>query len=105
MRALAALALVALLWPLPAAAANAAPQSVCYEREDVIAHLARKYRERVAGVGLANGGGLVELLTSDGGQTWTIIVSLPNGQSCLMAAGENWRPGVVPATRPQEMSL
>jgi hypothetical protein len=30
------------------------------------------------------------LTTGDGG-TWTIILSSPNGTSCLVAAGEGWR--------------
>jgi hypothetical protein len=31
------------------------------------------------------------VLTSDDGATWTIIVSMPNGMSCLLAAGEDWQ--------------
>jgi len=34
---------------------------------------------------------LVEVLTSDNGSTWTIIVSQPNGTNCLVAAGREWQ--------------
>ena len=36
-------------------------------------------------------GGVVEILTSPDGNTWTIIVTTPQGMSCLVAAGEGWR--------------
>ncbi len=42
-------------------------------------------------VGVTNKGALVEVLTTGDGSTWTIIVSMPNGTSCLFAAGEGWR--------------
>ena len=39
---------------------------------------------------VANNGGLVELLTTQSGTTWTLIITLPNGMTCLLAAGEDW---------------
>lgn len=72
--------------------ANAAGNMACSDREDVLAQLGNKYKEAPSAVGLANNGGLIEVLTSDDGATWTIIVSMPNGTSCLLAAGENWQP-------------
>jgi hypothetical protein len=41
-------------------------------------------------VGLSTSGSLIEILTSDNGGTWTIMVSRPNGSSCLVASGEGW---------------
>ena len=41
-------------------------------------------------MGLSNNGGVVEILTSPKGVTWTIIITMPNGMSCLVAAGKNW---------------
>ena len=64
----------------------------CDQHTKVLDQLARKYQEAPVAVGVvANGGGLVELLTTSDGATWTLIVSMPNGISCLIAAGENWR--------------
>ena len=80
----------ALSLPLPALAAG--NNMACSERADVLTQLGSKYKEAPSAIGLANNGGLIEVLTSDDGSTWTIIVSMPNGTSCLLAAGENWQP-------------
>ena len=77
----------ALMLPLPALA----NQMACSKRDDVVAQLGTKYQEAPSAVGLANNGGLIEVLTSGDGSTWTIILSMPNGTSCLLAAGESWQ--------------
>ena len=41
-------------------------------------------------MGLANNGGVLEILVSQSSESWTIIVTMPNGVSCLVAAGESW---------------
>ena len=64
----------------------------CDQRDDVLELLARKYQEVPVAAGVTNGGGgLVEVLTDARGDTWTIIVTTPQGLSCLVAAGEGWR--------------
>ena len=40
-------------------------------------------------MGMSTNGGLVELYTSDTG-TWTLMLTQPDGVSCLIAAGQNW---------------
>ncbi len=85
------LALPFSLFSMLAAGASAAAPS-CDTRDSVIAQLADKYAEAPAGVGLASNGGLLELLTAGDGRTWTLLITMPNGQSCLLAAGESWQP-------------
>ena len=63
----------------------------CDQRAKVIGHLAQKYQEAPVAIGVTTSGGMVEVLTSGDGGTWTIILSNPNGTSCLVAAGEGWR--------------
>ncbi len=70
---------------------EAAAQSACKPRTDVVGHLAKKYGEAPVAIGVTNKGGLIEVLTTGDGDTWTIIVSMPNGTSCMVAAGEGWR--------------
>ncbi len=70
---------------------EAAAQSACSPRTDVLGHLAKKYGEAPVAIGVTNKGGLVEVLTTGDGNTWTIIVSMPNGTACMVAAGEGWR--------------
>lgn len=69
----------------------AAQQPACTARTDVISHLGKKYKENPAAIGLANNGGVIEVLSSKKGGTWTIIITMPNGMSCMIAAGENWQ--------------
>jgi len=70
--------------------ARADPQ-ICGTRTEILAELTKRYSEAPVAVGLANSGVLVEVLSSDKGATWTIIVSQPNGTSCLVAAGKEWQ--------------
>lgn len=74
---------------LASASAMAAPQ--CNSRATVLQLLAQKYSEAPVAVGVANNGGLVEVLSTGDGQTWSIIITSPKGMSCLVAAGEGWR--------------
>ncbi len=89
----ASFAAAALMGPL-GAHAHAQTQSqtqLCGQRASVIGSLAEKYREAPVAVGVTSTGGIVEVLTTSDGATWSIIVSNPNGTSCLVAAGEGWR--------------
>ena len=74
-----------------ARAQTPAPTQQCDQRARVIGHLARKYQETPVAIGVTASGGMVEVLTTGDGGTWTIILSNPNGTSCLVAAGEGWR--------------
>jgi hypothetical protein len=84
-----ALALAAMMMAVPALA-DGPSGPVCDARSEVLGHLAGKYHESPVALGLATNGGVVELLTAVDGKTWTIVITLPNGQTCLVAAGENW---------------
>ncbi|MDJ0685812.1 MAG: hypothetical protein QNJ84_14025 [Alphaproteobacteria bacterium] len=64
-------------------------QSICGPHEDIIKKLETTYKETEAGVGLATGGGVVQLYVSEGG-SWTVLVTRPNGVTCLVAGGQNW---------------
>jgi hypothetical protein len=69
----------------------------CYPRDAIYAHLAERYGERPAGVGVA-AGQLVELLVRPDGASWTILVIRPDGLACPVAAGEDWRDVNEPAS-------
>ena len=53
--------------------------------------LSKKYSEAPVAVGVTNNGGLVEVLSTGDGNTWSMIITSPQGMSCLVAAGEGWR--------------
>ncbi len=71
--------------------AATAQAQACNDRDTVLGHLATKYGEAPIAIGVTDKGGLLEVLTTGDGNTWTIIVSMPNGRSCMVAAGEGWR--------------
>tara|TARA_R110002072_G_scaffold11668_18_gene52350 strand:- start:1636 stop:1971 length:336 start_codon:yes stop_codon:yes gene_type:complete len=64
----------------------------CNLREKVLSHLATKYSEAPVAIGVTSSGALLEVLSSNEGITWTVILTRPDGVSCLLAAGEGWRP-------------
>src|SRR5215510_3524875 len=98
-RTAALLLFVAALAPAPSASAA----SPCYPRDAIHAHLAQRYGERPAGIGVA-AGQLVELLTGPDGASWTILVVRPDGLACPVAAGENWKAVREPAPEHGESS-
>ena len=70
---------------------SATPSRNCSTRANVLNHLANKYSEAPVAVGMAENGGVIEVLTSTEGGTWTIIITMPDGTSCMVAAGEDWK--------------
>ncbi len=82
---LAPLAALALLTPVETVDAK----TVCKERAEMINILSRKFNEHQRSFGLQNDKRVLELYASADG-SWTAILSMPNGKSCVVAAGEAW---------------
>lgn len=78
------------LFAATAALPASAQQSPCTKRPEVVGHLAKQYSEAPVAIGLSSNGGVVEVLSSKKNQSWTMIITMPDGNTCLMAAGENW---------------
>ena len=70
--------------------AVSAQQPMCTERNVVVNQLSNQYSEAPVAMGGANNGGILEILSSSAGKSWTIILTMPSGVSCIIAAGENW---------------
>ncbi len=73
------------------AAATEQPPAACGPHTDVIKALGDKFHETQSATALTSTGTLLEVLTASDGSTWTIIVSRPDGLSCVVAAGQNWQ--------------
>ena len=88
------------LAPVAAMTFSTAPanaQTRCISHDGAVKQLAKKYKEKVVGRGLAKGNkSMMELFVSKKG-TWTLVVTNTKGASCVVAAGENWFE--VPATK------
>ena len=62
----------------------------CGPREGFVKALKDKYQESSEGMGFSGEANVVEVFSSKTG-TWTIIVTTPNGTSCIIAAGQGWK--------------
>lgn len=74
--------------------ASAAPP--CGERERVTKLLSEKYKENQASIGVTHNGGLIEVWVNQEDDTWSIIVTTPQGMACLVAAGNGWQSLAAP---------
>lgn len=68
--------------------AQQAPQ--CGPRAAVLAQLAEKYGESRRSVGVAANNMVMEMFASEQSQSWTITVTSPQGQTCLVASGTGY---------------
>lgn len=59
-------------------------------RAEVVKLLGERYAEAPVSMGLARNGGVVEVFTTRDGATWTIVLTMPNGQSRVIGSGESW---------------
>lgn len=72
------------------ATVSPASTNVCGTRTDLVKSLDQAFQEKRAAFGLiAEGKQLAELFVSHRG-SWTLIVSLPRGKSCVIASGNDW---------------
>lgn len=69
---------------------------LCDTRTTVLTMLNGNFAEKPNAMGLANNGSVVEVLRSEN-DSWTIIVTAPNGVSCVLASGEYWQEVVAKA--------
>lgn len=78
---------------------SATAQTLCGRRDDFVRQLRDKYGETRHSVGIAQGNRVMEIFASDETGSWTILITDPQGTSCLVTAGEGFRteePSEVP---------
>ena len=76
------------------------PRQACAERATVVDRLADKFGETWQSMGLNPQNGVVEVYASDQTGTWTILITRPDGVSCLIASGEMWEEDAAPLVKP-----
>lgn len=64
---------------------------LCGDRSKLVDSLSKKYAEEPVAVGVTSNGGVIEILKSPHGESWTILFTYPSGPSCLVATGEAWQ--------------
>ncbi|TCK99780.1 hypothetical protein BXY66_3484 [Shimia isoporae] len=103
----------AVLFGMAAAAPPVSAQGLhCADRNRVVERLANKYSEVLTAGGLqgatTNQTTLVEVWASEKTGTFTVILTNPQGVSCIVAAGTDWRQGQLlqsDAIKPGEVPL
>lgn len=80
-------ALVVLFWALFSVPALATLQCAPYTRMTEV--LASKYSEAPKAIGTVNQRRFMEVYVSKAG-SWTILVTSADGNSCIVAAGQDW---------------
>ncbi len=70
----------------------------CFPRLEIVTRLQEKFDESLRGLGYNFRENLVELWVRDAegdyGPSWTILVTLPDGNSCVVQTGTTW--SVIP---------
>jgi hypothetical protein len=87
--------------PAPAQAPpGAALTPVCHSHADLTKMLSQKFAEQPSALGVQANGHVVEVFVSNQGTSWTIVVTRPDGWSCIVAVGEHWEALPHPVTGP-----
>ncbi|NIA68254.1 hypothetical protein HBA54_06580 [Pelagibius litoralis] len=86
--ALAAPLIVAATTAFSGSAEAQGPQ--CAPREALLQSLSKNYKEAPVNMGVTSTGSLIEILASPAG-SWTILVTVPGGPTCMVSSGDGWR--------------
>lgn len=65
-------------------------QTNCAPRATIVERLASKYQETMIGGGLQNATTLLEIWTSETTGSFTVLMTRPDGTSCVVSSGQNW---------------
>jgi hypothetical protein len=84
---------------LGANAALGAPP--CASDEAVSKRLESGYGELPIARGLASDGKLLQVFASEDGLSWTVVLTRPDGVSCIAASGRYWQPVTGKALGPE----
>ncbi|MFQ5624238.1 MAG: hypothetical protein ACE5FS_12690 [Paracoccaceae bacterium] len=84
------IATASLIFGMAAAAPPAAAQVSCAQREKIVLKLEKTYGESRTGSGLNGNSSMIEIWASAKTGTWTILMTRPDGISCVMATGQAW---------------
>ena len=78
----------------PEASAQA---GACRSRDSLAKLLEERHAEKPVAAGLEAGGRLIELFASADNESWTMVMTMPAGESCVMAVGKYWLENMRPA--------
>jgi len=79
-----------LAFSAPAGTVEQNGATTCDSRDAMLEFLSTRFAEAPVAMGVAKNGSLVEVLTSGARSTFTIILTRPDGTTCMIAAGQGW---------------
>jgi hypothetical protein len=82
--------------------AEAETRQACAKRDQVVRKLAEKFGETLRSIGLHQSDGVVEVYSSEETGTWTILMTRPDGMTCLLASGQLWEQDAAPLQKAGE---
>ena len=86
-----ALTVMALVTATFSVSQSSAAPAKCGDREKIIKVLKKDYNEAPLAMGLSQKSTeAFEIFTSEEG-TWTVMMTMINGKTCIMAAGHSWK--------------
>ena len=87
----AALTMIAAAAIAASTATPAQAQRPCQDRSSILEKLSKDFDETPVAIGMAANGGVLEVLAARTEKdTFTIIVTMPNGVSCMLASGRHF---------------
>jgi hypothetical protein len=89
------LVVVALALSTGSFSSPALAQMACGKRGDFLALLAKQYGETPTVIGITDRGALLDVVVSSAG-TWTMMITVAGGPTCIVATGRHWE--MLPAT-------
>ncbi len=70
--------------------ANAQQLTNCQDRDAMVQMLETRYNESLSNVGLQGSSQLLEIWRSETSGSFTVLITNPEGTSCIVASGQNW---------------
>ncbi|MFQ5438085.1 MAG: hypothetical protein ACE5DK_04550 [Paracoccaceae bacterium] len=68
-----------------------AQQATCGQRDHLTAQLTEKYMEQLTAGGFQSASSVLEIWTSPQSGTWTMLLTRPDGVSCVVGSGTAWQ--------------
>jgi len=80
------LAIILITWPM-----TVKGQTFCMKHTDFVAQVAREFQETLVGFGILSDKRVIAVFASPRGATFTLAFTTPEGLTCPIGAGNNWR--------------
>ena len=78
------------IWLLVNSSSAVAQGAECGDNNKILRHLEEKYNEVVKHAAITGRGALAEWTVAPSG-SWSMLVTIPGGPTCLVSSGDSWQ--------------